>query len=261
MTTAPPGRLLQRLVTGPTVVSHVVWLDRVDSTNAEVTRRAADGAPEGLLVMADEQTAGRGRQGRSWQAPPGTSLMGSLLLRPDATVEHVALLPLLIGLALVEAGETLVSGAQLSLKWPNDLLAEGRKCAGILVEVPAGGVVVAGFGVNVDWRMVQRPPALAAATSLSEVGRGRVDRWQLLSVMINRLDRRYGAWRTNPRRFLPAYRERCATLGQPVRVEQLDGRELVGTAVRINDDGALVVDVDDAAVTVRAGDVHHLRHR
>ena len=260
MTTAPPGHLLQRLVAGPTLVSHVLWLDRVDSTNAEVTRRAADAA-EGLLVMADEQSAGRGRQGRSWQAPPGTSLMGSLLLRPTGTIEHVALLPLLIGLALLEAGETMMSGAQLSLKWPNDLLAEGRKCAGILVEVPATGVVVAGFGVNVDWRTVQRPSALATTTSLSEVGRGRVDRWQLLSVMIDRLDHRYRAWRTNPRGFLPTYRERCATLGQPVRVTQLEGREIVGTAVRVTDDGGLLVDTNGSNVTVRAGDVHHLRHR
>jgi BirA family biotin operon repressor/biotin-[acetyl-CoA-carboxylase] ligase len=260
MTTAPPGHLLQRLVVGPTLVSHVLWLDRVDSTNAEVIRRA-DEAAEGLLVMADEQSAGRGRQGRSWQAPPGTSLMGSLLLRPGAAMDQMALLPLLVGLALVEAGETMVSGAQLSLKWPNDLLAEGRKCAGILVEVPTAGVVVAGFGVNVDWRTVQRPPALAAATSLSEVGRGRVDRWQLLSVMIDRLDRRYRAWRTNPRAFLPAYRERCATLGQPVRVTQLDGQQIVGTAVRVTDDGGLMVDADGSPVTVRAGDVQHLRHR
>jgi BirA family transcriptional regulator, biotin operon repressor / biotin---[acetyl-CoA-carboxylase] ligase len=261
MTTDPPGRLLQRLVTGPTLVSHVLWFDRIDSTNAEVSRRAQRETGEGLLVMADEQTAGRGRLGREWRAPPGTSLMGSLLLRPGGALNEVALLPLLLGLALVEAAETLVPGAQISLKWPNDLLAEGRKCAGILVEAPAPGVVVAGFGINVDWRTVVRPAELAAATSLSEVIRGRVNRWQLLSLVIERLDRRYRAWRTNPHGFLPAYRERCATLGQPVRVEQLDGRELTGTAVRVTDEGTLLVDIDGSPVTVRAGDVHHLRHR
>ena len=261
MTTDPPGRLLQRLVTGPTLVSHVVWFDRIDSTNAEVVRRAQGETGEGLLVLADEQTAGRGRLGREWRAPAGTSLMGSLLLRPGGMTDDVALLPLLIGLALVEAAETLVAGAQLSLKWPNDLLADGRKCAGILVEAPAPDVVVAGFGVNVDWRTVERPAALAAATSLSEAGGGRVNRWQLLSVLIRRLDRRYRGWRTSPRGFLPAYRERCATLGQPVRVEQLNGHELLGTAARVTDEGALLVDADGSAVTVRAGDVHHVRHR
>jgi BirA family biotin operon repressor/biotin-[acetyl-CoA-carboxylase] ligase len=253
--------MLQRLVTGSTLVSHVLWLDRVDSTNAEVGRRAARDAAEGLLIMADEQTAGRGRLGRTWQASAGTSLMGSVLLRPSGALDEVALLPLLIGLALVEAAETLASGAHLSLKWPNDLLAGGRKCGGILVEVPAPGTVVAGFGVNVDWRTVARPAELATATSLSETAGGHVDRWQLLPALISRLDRRYRTWRTQPRGFLPAYRERCATLGQQVRVEQLDGRELVGTATRIADDGALLVEVDGPVVAVRAGDVHHLRHR
>lgn len=256
----PPGRVLQQLVTGPTLVSHVLWFDRVGSTNAEVAARAADGAQEGLLVLADEQTAGRGRQGRGWQAPPGTSLMGSLLLTPATTIDRVALLPLLVGLALAEAAETLVSGTQLSLKWPNDLLADGRKCAGILVEAPAPQRIVVGVGVNVDWRAVRRPPDLASTTSLSEVGRGRVDRWALLQALIERLDRRYDAWRRTPSEFLPAYRERCATLGRDVRVEQLDGGTLLGTAAGISGDGALTVDVDGRAVEVRAGDVHHLRH-
>ena len=261
MTITPPGRMLQQLVTGPTLVSHVLWLDRIGSTNAEVARRAADGAPEGLLVMADVQTAGRGRQGRSWQAPPGTSLMCSLLLRPRHGIDDVALLPLLMGLALVEVAETLVSGAQLSLKWPNDLLADGRKCAGILVEVPATGVVVVGAGVNVDWRGVVRPTEIDAAVSLSEVGRGAVQRWELLPALIERFDQRYGEWCEHPRAFLPAYRERCATLGERVRVVQHDGSALLGTATCVTDDGALQVDLDGDVITVRAGDVQHLRHR
>ena len=97
--TAPRGAVLQRLITGPTLVSRVLWYDRIGSTNAEVARRAAGGAGAGLLVLADEQTAGRGRQGRRWSAPPGTSLMGSLLLRTDRAPAQLALLPLLTGLA------------------------------------------------------------------------------------------------------------------------------------------------------------------
>jgi BirA family biotin operon repressor/biotin-[acetyl-CoA-carboxylase] ligase len=258
----PSGRVLQRLVTGPTLVSRVVWFDRIGSTNAEVTRRAADGAEEGLLILADDQTAGRGRQGRGWSAPPGTSLMGSLLLRPDRSLTQVALLPLLVGLALVEACEPFVSGAQLSLKWPNDLLADGRKCAGILVEVAAPGVVVVGMGVNVDWRGVERPAALGTATSLSEVGRGRVDRWKLLPVLLERVDRWHAAWCQEPASFLPAYRERCATLGCDVRVDQMDGTAIEGTATQVTDDGALVVTgTDGTAAPLHAGEVHHLRHR
>lgn len=259
--TAPRGAVLQRLITGPTLVSRVLWYDRIGSTNAEVARRAAGGAEAGLLVLADEQTAGRGRQGRRWSAPPGTSLMGSLLLRTDRAPAQLALLPLLTGLALAEACEPLVSGAELSLKWPNDLLAEGRKCAGILVEVPARGVVVVGTGVNVDWRGVDRPEELVAATSLSEVGRGPVDRWLLLPALVERIDRRHGGWCEDPAAFLPAYRERCATLGRDVRVQQADGTTLVGTATGVTDRGALEVHTEDGAtVDLHAGEVHHLRH-
>lgn len=252
--------MLQRLVTGPTLVSRVLWYDRIGSTNAEVARRAADGAPEGLLVMADEQTAGRGRQGRRWQAPPGTSLMLSLLLRPTAAPERRALLPLLAGLAMAEACEPLVSGAQLSLKWPNDLLADGGKCAGILVEASAPATIVVGIGINVDWRRVERPAELADVISLSEIGRGLVDRWALLPPLVARIDERYRGWCARPDDFLPAYRERCATLGARVRVDRVDGSMLGGTAERVTDTGALIVADDAGEVEVHAGDVHHLRH-
>jgi BirA family biotin operon repressor/biotin-[acetyl-CoA-carboxylase] ligase len=266
----PTGRLLADLVNGPSLVTRAVWHDRIGSTNAEVGRLAAQAAGEGLLVLADEQTAGRGRRGRSWHAPPGTSLMGSLLLRPHLQGQLQALLPLVTGLCLVEAAEPLVPGAQLSLKWPNDLLADtagagatddpARKCAGILLEAPTRNTVILGFGVNVDWRGVQRPPELASVTSLSEVGRGAVDRWRLLPAFVERFDRRYRDWCTDPHAFLPAYRERCATLGSAVRVEQREDRALLGTAARVTDDGALEIDIDGSAVIVRAGDVHHLRH-
>lgn len=258
---APPGRVLQRLVTGPTLVSHVLWFDRIGSTNAEVARRAGDGAREGLLVLADEQTAGRGRLGREWHAPPGTSLMGSLLLRPAAPASVQQLIPLLIGVVLAEACEPLVSGAQLSLKWPNDLLADGRKCAGILVESAQPDAVVVGMGLNVDWRAVDRPDGLTATTSLSEVGRGPVDRWRLLPALIARLDRRYRAWCAAPDEFLPAYRERCATMGSAVRVDRIGDTPVFGTAERITETGALVVVTDAGPVVLHAGDVHHLRAR
>lgn len=252
--------MLQRLVTGPTLVSRVLWYDRIGSTNAEVARRAASGAAEGLLVIADEQTAGRGRQGRRWMAPPGTSLMLSLLLRPSAPPGRLTLLSLLTGLAVAEACEPLVSGAQLSLKWPNDLLADGRKCAGVLIEAPTPRTVILGVGINVDWRKVERPAELAGVTSLSEIGRGPVDRWALLPRLLERIDRRYRTWCARPDDFLPAYRERCATLGRAVRVEHVDGSGVEGIAVRITDAGALVVATDAGEVEVLAGDVHHLRH-
>lgn len=210
-------------------------------------------------MLADEQTAGRGRHGRGWHAPPGTSLMCSLLLRPEVDATALPLLGLLAGLTLAEVCETIVSGVQFSLKWPNDLLADGRKCAGVLAEAVGDGAVVLGAGLNVDWRGVARPDALAGATSLSEVGRRPVDRWRVLTALIDRLDSRYAVWREAPRAFLPAYRERSATLGQRVRVTQLSGRVLQGVATGIGDDGALGIDVDGRVETVHAGDVEHLR--
>lgn len=268
MTTMRPEQMLEHLRTGPTLVSQVEWHDRVASTNAEVARRAADGAPEGLLVVADEQFAGRGRQGRRWHAPAGTSLMASLLLRPQRDLEHVALLPLLTGLAVLEAAQAVTSArhaqdtaARFALKWPNDLLVGDRKCAGILVEVPAVGVVVIGVGVNVDWRAVSRPPDVRHAVSLAEVAGDDVDRWDLLRRLVERFDHHYDRWLTDPIAVLPAYRDRCATIGRPVRVERRAGDSVLGTATAVTDDGALQLDVDGARCTVRAGDVHHLRHR
>lgn len=257
----PPGAVLQRLVAGPLLVSHALWYDRIGSTNAEVARRAADGAAEGLLVLADEQAAGRGRHGRGWVAPPGTSLMGSLLLRPTQPMARVALLPLLTGLALVEACAAVVPDAEPALKWPNDLLVGERKAAGILVEAPADGIVVVGIGVNVDWRGVNRPAELAAVTSLAEAGGGPVDRWALLPTLVERFDRHYRRWCEEPATFLPAYREHCATLARRVRVEQVGGTAEEGVAVAVTDGGALVVAGDDGVAELHAGEVHHLRHR
>src|SRR5690606_34221954 len=214
-----------------------------------------------LLVVTDEQTAGRGRQGRRWQAPPGTSLMLSLLLRDGAAIEDVALLPLLTGVALAEAVETVVPGHRPELKWPNDLLIGEHKSAGILVEIPSSGAVVVGVGVNVDWRDVRRPAELSGATSLAEVAAATVDRWRLLAAFLERFDRRYTQWQADPRAFLPDYRRWCATLGRTVRVEQAGGGALTGTATAVNDSGALLVDAGGTTVEVRAGDVHHVRHR
>ncbi len=256
----PPGAVLQRLVAGPGLVSHALWFDRIGSTNAEVARRAADGAAAGLLVLADEQVAGRGRQGRGWYAPPGTSLMGSLLLRPTHPIARVALLPLLVGLALAEACMAVAPDADPSVKWPNDLLLGGRKAAGVLVEAPTAGVAVVGIGVNVDWRGVDRPDELVDVTSLAQAGGGPVDRWALLPVLVERLDHHYQRWCEDPLAFLPAYRERSATLGRRVRVEQVDGRTEEGVAVAVSDGGALVVAADDGVTELHAGDVHHLRH-
>jgi BirA family biotin operon repressor/biotin-[acetyl-CoA-carboxylase] ligase len=255
----PPPALVASLVDGPSIVTEVRWFDACDSTNTVATAAAADGATEGLLVLAGEQTAGRGRQGRSWVAPAGSSLLFSLVVRPVTPAATHQLLPLLSGLVLAETVARHLPDAEVALKWPNDLLVNGRKAAGILVE-GTGGAAVIGVGVNVDWRGVQRPPELAEATSLAEEGGQGIDGWRVLAGFIGVFSRRYEQWQELPAAFLDGYRQRCATLGQVVRIERSHQSHLEGVATDVDPSGALLLRTDEGrTVAVNAGDVHHLR--
>jgi BirA family transcriptional regulator, biotin operon repressor / biotin---[acetyl-CoA-carboxylase] ligase len=227
------------------------WHEEIDSTNARAAELAAGGAAEGTAVAADVQTAGRGRHGRGWEAPPGTSLMVSVVLRPSAPSVVWPLLPLLAGVALVDAAAPLCSGVDLALKWPNDLLANDRKAAGILSEAVSGGVVL-GIGVNVDWRGHDLP---AGATSLAHEAGSGVDRWRLLGALAEGFAARYRDWQADPAGFLDDYRARCATLGRGVRVQLADEGWLEGDAQAIDDAGRLVV----AGRALSAGAVTHAR--
>lgn len=255
---SPPPELVRALVDGPSLVTSVAWFDEVDSTNRAAADAAKDGTAEGYLAIADVQTAGRGRHGRTWVAPPGTSLLLSVLLRPAAPVAARPLLPLLAGVAVAETVARHVPGS-VTLKWPNDVLIGGRKAAGILAE-GAGDAVVVGIGLDVDWRGVMRPADLDAATSLAEVAGRDIDRWRLLAGILGIFSRRYAEWLVDPTGFLPAYRLMCSTLGQPVRVH-LGREQVTGTARTVDDAGHLGVDVDGGGKvrTFAAGDVEHLR--
>jgi len=223
----------------------VTWLAEVGSTNDEVAGRARGGAAEGVVVVADRQTAGRGRRGRTWDAPAGSSLLVSVLLRPPAP--HLAVVA--SGLAAVDACRE-AAGAATTLKWPNDLVAEGgAKLAGILAEAVGGGdAVVVGLGLNVDWGDVPLP---AGATSLAGMGRP-TDRTSLLVAYLVALESRC---RQAPAPLMADYRAACSTIGRQVRVELPGGRALEGTATAVDDDGRLVVD----GRAIAAGDVVHVR--
>ena len=259
----PPEVLLSALTAGPSSIRGVEWHDAIGSTNDRAAELAAAGAPEVQVVLADEQTTGRGRLGRVWQAPPGSSLMASFLLRPAPGAGPLTALPLVAGLALAETVERHLrvagSAAEVGLKWPNDLLLDGRKAAGVLVE-RHGGAVVVGLGCNVDWRGVPRPAELGAATSIAEAAGGPIDRWRLLAGLVGVLTSRYAAWGSDSGPALDAYRERCATVGREVRVELATGRALHGRAVAVDDDGALLIEDGEGLRTAcTAGDVHHVR--
>jgi BirA family biotin operon repressor/biotin-[acetyl-CoA-carboxylase] ligase len=235
----------------------------VDSTNRYLLDEARAGAPEGLVAVADHQDAGRGRQGRAWTAPRGSSLLVSVLLRPAVAPDRLMLVTMAAGVALAEAVEQ-VAGFTATLKWPNDLVVGERKLAGLLAEadIPAGAsrpaAVVVGAGCNVQWDAF--PPELAATATACNVEAGRpVDRDELLSAFLDRLDARYGALDG----VAEAYRDRLGTLGRRVRVELGPGageRTVFGVAAGIDGSGRLLVDVEGAErLELSAGDVFHLR--
>jgi BirA family biotin operon repressor/biotin-[acetyl-CoA-carboxylase] ligase len=253
----------------------VLRYERVGSTNGLAREHARAGHPEGLVVLTEEQTAGRGRQGRGWAAPPGSSLLLSLLLRPTwlSTADAFAL-TMLAGVALCEATEQVVP-VHAALKWPNDLLLpvalagepEGapalRKAAGILSELQSEGDQLAwaviGMGINVNWApsgVVDGRDLEQVATSVSVAAGRPVDRLALLRALLVRLDTCYLALRQGRREELfDAWRARLAMLGQPVRVRLFQG-ELDGIAEAVEPSGALRVRDEHGAVhVVLAGDV------
>lgn len=249
------------------------------STNSDVMALARDGAAEGVVVVADHQTAGRGRAGRSWTAPPGASLLCTILLRPPAPV--APLVTFAVALAAAEAVEELC-GVPAGLKWPNDLVIEGadgstRKLAGILAEAewpPAAqaaagyrapgaherAVVAVGIGLNVRWPQ-DLPEELAdIAVALNHLTDRSVDRDEVLDTMLDHLDDHYDRLVSEgPEGLLDQWRARSATIGRRVRVD-LGTDDVVGTAVDVTAEGHLVLDtLEGGRRVVAVGDVVHLR--
>jgi len=224
-------------------------LAETGSTNSDAAETAHLGEPEGLVVIAEHQTAGRGRLGRSWVSAPRAGLWLSVLLRPKADVSRWGWLPLLAGVALADT----VEGSRL--KWPNDLLLNGRKAAGILAEAIGGTAVVVGIGLNVSQADDELPPAVNA-TSLRMEGLGE-DRTALAIDLLTNLRRRYEAdWKG----LHDDYLARCDTVGRRVRALLPGGAELTGEAVSVDSDGRLIVQTDDGHLCpIAAGDVTHVR--
>jgi BirA family transcriptional regulator, biotin operon repressor / biotin---[acetyl-CoA-carboxylase] ligase len=239
------------------------------STNADLLARAAadPGSPEGQVLVAEEQTAGRGRLGRSWSSVPGASLTFSVLLRPDAVpAARRGWLTLLTGVAVASAVRS-AGCADAVLKWPNDVLAGDRKLAGILAEQsPDGSAVVIGTGLNVAAAPGELRVSAAglAATSLRAEG-ATASREDLLLGILDQLERWYVAFRADPdpgrSGLLDAYRSLSGTLGRTVRVELPAGRVVTGTAAGIDAEGRLLVAgaPGDPVTPVSAGDVVHVR--
>lgn len=228
------------------------WLASVDSTNRLVLEEARAGAAEGLVVCAGEQTAGRGRQGRTWIAPAGSSLLCSVLLRPRLPPDRRHLVVIAASVAVAGAVES-TTGVATSLKWPNDVMVGEAKLAGVLAEAD-GDAVVVGMGVNVDWPEV---PAelIGVATAANREGGRPVG----LPTLLDEVLRRYDAHLDDLPGALREYRRRLGTLGRRVRVDLSDG-PLTGIAADVDHAGHLLVEVESGClVEVAAGDVVHLR--
>lgn len=232
----------------------------IGSTNAALVAAAAADEPEGAVLVAEHQVAGRGRLDRVWVSPPRAGLTVSFLLRPDVPAARRAWLPLLTGIALAEAvGE--VTGVRASLKWPNDLLAlDGRKLAGILAESSGSGVVV-GVGLNVSTTAGELPDT---GTSLSLVTGATVDRAPVLLGFLRAVERRYRRWTATlgdpvSSGLAADYLAWSSTVGSEVAVDLPDGATLEGTATGIDWDGRLVVATAEGQVELASGDVRHVR--
>ncbi len=248
--------ITQGLTTG-VVGSRVVCLDSTDSTNLRARELADQGTPEGTVIVADQQTAGRGRQGRSWRSEPGTSLLFSVLLRPSLPPDQRVLLTFAAATAVAEAVER-VTRRPPETKWPNDLLLGGLKFCGILLEGTLGraqtGSVIVGIGINVN--QTSMPDGLRLpATSLRMVTGAPVDRITLLRSALGSLDRWYASLQQGDAgAVLNAWRARCRMFGRPAVVDQ-GGRKHPVTVLRLADDGGLVVDHGSRTETVYAADV------
>jgi len=247
-----------RGLAGGRVRYDVTVVEATPSTNAMAAEMAHSGAGEGTVVVAEHQTAGRGRLDRVWETPARTAITVSVVFRPEVPPARWPWLPLLVGVAVARTLREASVPAQL--KWPNDVLVHGRKIAGILVELvdtPAGPAAIAGVGLNVAMTADEIP--LSTATSLLLEG-VEVDRTGLLSTLLQVLGATYTGWLADPARLRDAYLDLCVTVpDQPVRADLPNGTAITGTTRTVDESGGLVVATDDGDVTVNAGDVVHLR--
>lgn len=236
----------------------------IDSTNTRAVALARAGAPEGTLVLAEAQTAGRGRLGRRWHAPPGGALLMSLLLRPPLPPTRAQWATMICALAAAEAVAE-VAGLEAGLKWPNDLVFAGRKLGGMLTELGARDAdtldyVVVGLGLNVNLDPAGLPETITPATSLAaELGRP-ISRLELLLAWLARAEGHYGRLLAgeSPR---DAWRRRLTTLGQAVQVGTAE-EVVAGVAEDVDEDGALLVRTAGGELRrMLAGDVTLRGHR
>lgn len=224
----------------------------LDSTNTDLKRRAALGAPEGLTVLADSQTHGKGRLGRTFQSLPGKGLYLSVLLRPQVPLEVAGRFTAWAAVAVCRALEKEL-GLAADIKWPNDILVHGKKLCGILTEA-SGSAVILGLGLNLTQTPADFGPDLAAiATSLSQLGFAP-DPTRLTHAILSELDELYRRFPADSAACLADFRSRCVTLGKDVLLVRPTG-STPAKALDVTDTFALLVDISGRRETVSSGEV------
>ena len=250
-TVVRPGGLWQAI----TVVAET------GSTHGDLVAAAGRGASEGTVLVAEAQSAGRGRRGRSWISPPRAALTFSVLLRPATVpVARRGWVPLLTGVAIASAIRD-AAGVEAWLKWPNDVLVRDAKLAGILAE-QSGDAIVVGAGINVSTARPELPAT--GATSLVLEGGPLTDRGQLLATVLAQLEHQYLTWvlargDADACGLRERYQRLCGTLGRTVRVSLPGGTAITGTAREVDATGRLVIESATGGISVSAGDVVHVR--
>ncbi|SEH90978.1 BirA family transcriptional regulator, biotin operon repressor / biotin-[acetyl-CoA-carboxylase] ligase [Mycolicibacterium rutilum] len=253
------GAALRADVLGP-VWRRLDVIAETRSTNADLLARAEHDDIDGAVLIAEHQTAGRGRRGRSWSGVPHAQVIMSVGVDVSGVPTRAwGWLPLMTGVAVIDTVAAL--GVEAALKWPNDVLAGDDKLAGILAEVaPGQQAVVIGVGLNVSLAADEVP--LDGVASLTKLGVTRPDRHRIVADLLRALGDRLAAWRANAgadSALHRDYRAQSATFGQRVRAILPGDQEIVGTAVDVDDEGRLLVDTAGKAVTISAGDIVHLR--
>ena len=247
---------LQSLLDTNYVGRSVTYRDSVDTTMSVAAEEAGAGAPDGAVVVAEEQTAGRGRMGRSWVSPPGVNLYFTLILRP--TLEQLRYLaviaPLAVSLAIEET-----TGLMPRIKWPNDVLIGDRKVCGVLVETNLTGDEVQnaliGIGINVNLNVMLHEEIREIATSLRTESGEEVAREEVLAATLNHIEELYKRLRSGEAVSV-AWKQRLETLGKHVKVTIAGGESQEGVAVDADSDGSLIIRRDDGShVRVEAGEV------
>lgn len=241
----------------------VQFYPSVGSTNVIAKTMAAKEAGEGLVILTDEQTAGRGRRGRQWTAPAGTSILMSILLRPGLSADKLNLLTMIVSLAAVD-GIQAVTERQAMLKWPNDILIGGMKVGGVLTEGSVIGswleYAVVGLGLNVNFDPSEIPQVPPTASSLMVILGEPVDRLVLVQAILDAADRRYRALKAGQSPF-DEWSQHLSTIGQHVQIT-LAPETVEGVVEGVDKRGALRLRTDDGAlIEVAAGDVVMLRSR